>query len=128
MRQWTEIVVRNNITVPEQDIQRAYRQNIDQYTQAEQVRASHILLNTEGKDEAAVRARAEELLKHPSMQAITLVDIDPGASWVDALLRDRPAGAVTPTGGASAASPAGGDGGRLDPGPAALGTAAGAPG
>ena len=55
--------IRNNITVPEQDIQRAYRQNIDQYSQPEQVRVSHILLNTEGKDEAAVRARAEDLLK-----------------------------------------------------------------
>jgi peptidyl-prolyl cis-trans isomerase D len=55
--------IRANITVPEQDIQRAYRQNIDQYSQSEQVRASHILLNTEGKDEAAVRARAEDLLK-----------------------------------------------------------------
>lgn len=54
--------IRNNITVPEQDIQRAYRQNIDQYSQPEQVRASHILLNTEGKDEQAVRARAEQLL------------------------------------------------------------------
>jgi peptidyl-prolyl cis-trans isomerase D len=54
--------IRNNITVPEQDIQRAYRQNIDQYSQSEQVRASHILLNTEGKDEAVVRARAEDLL------------------------------------------------------------------
>jgi peptidyl-prolyl cis-trans isomerase D len=54
--------LRNNITVPEQDIQRAYRQNIDQYSQPEQVRASHILLNTEGKDEAAVRAKAESLL------------------------------------------------------------------
>lgn len=54
--------IRNNITVPEQDIQRTYRQNIDQYSQSEQVRASHILLSLEGKDEAAVRARAEELL------------------------------------------------------------------
>src|SRR5918993_4146160 len=55
--------IRNNITVPEQDIQRAYRQNIDQYSQPEQVRVSHILLNTKGKNEAAVRARAEDLLK-----------------------------------------------------------------
>ncbi len=54
--------IRNNITVPEQDIQRAYRQNIDQYSQPEQVRASHILLSTEGKDEAVVRAKAEDLL------------------------------------------------------------------
>ena len=55
--------IRANITVPEQDIQRAYRQNIDQYTQTEQVRASHILMNTEGKNEAEVRAKAEDLLK-----------------------------------------------------------------
>ncbi|MCC6161995.1 MAG: peptidyl-prolyl cis-trans isomerase [Acidobacteria bacterium] len=55
--------IRSNITVPEQDIQRAYRQNIDQYSQPEQVRASHILLNIEGKDETAVRAKAEDLLK-----------------------------------------------------------------
>ncbi len=54
--------IRNNITVPEQDIQRAYRQNIDQYSQPEQVRASHILLSTEGKDEQVVRAKAEDLL------------------------------------------------------------------
>ena len=55
--------IRNNITVPEQDIQRSYRQNIDQYSQPEQVRVSHILLNIEGQDEAAVKARAEDLLE-----------------------------------------------------------------
>jgi peptidyl-prolyl cis-trans isomerase D len=55
--------IRNNITVPEQDIQRSYRENIDQYSQPEQVRVSHILLNIEGQDEAAVKARAEDLLK-----------------------------------------------------------------
>lgn len=54
--------IRANITVPEQDIQRAYNQNIDQYSTPEEVRASHILLNLEGKDEAAVRAQAEDLL------------------------------------------------------------------
>lgn len=54
--------IQANITVPEQDIQRAYNQNIDQYSTPEQVRASHVLLNTEGKDEAAVRAQAEQLL------------------------------------------------------------------
>jgi peptidyl-prolyl cis-trans isomerase D len=54
--------IRNNITVPEQDIQRFYNQNIDQYSQPEQVRASHILLNLDGKDEAAVRTQAEGLL------------------------------------------------------------------
>ena len=55
--------IRNNITVPEQDIQRSYRQNIEQYSQPEQVRVSHILLNIEGQDEATVKARAEDLLK-----------------------------------------------------------------
>ncbi|MBA2354019.1 MAG: peptidyl-prolyl cis-trans isomerase [Luteitalea sp.] len=54
--------IRGNIAVPEQDIQRAYKLSLDQYSQPEQVRASHILLNTEGKDEAAVRARADALL------------------------------------------------------------------
>ena len=34
--------------------QRSYNQNIDQFTSPEQVRASHILFKTEGKDDAAV--------------------------------------------------------------------------
>jgi len=45
------------------EIERAYNNNIDQYTTPEQVRASHILLKTEGKDDAAVKAKAEEILK-----------------------------------------------------------------
>jgi peptidyl-prolyl cis-trans isomerase D len=45
------------------EIERTYNNNIDQYTTPEQVRASHILLKTEGKDEAAVKAKAEEILK-----------------------------------------------------------------
>jgi peptidyl-prolyl cis-trans isomerase D len=45
------------------EVEKYYRDNEAQYTTAEQVRASHILLKTEGKDEAAVRARAEALLK-----------------------------------------------------------------
>jgi peptidyl-prolyl cis-trans isomerase D len=45
------------------DVERAYNDNIDQYRAQEQIRASHILLKTEGKDEAAVRTRAEGLLK-----------------------------------------------------------------
>lgn len=57
-----EQAIRANIAVPEQDIQRAYKLNLDQYSKPEQVRASHILLNTEGKDEAEVRARADALL------------------------------------------------------------------
>jgi len=45
------------------EIDRTYNNNIDQYTTPEQVRASHILLKTEGKDDAAVKAKAEEVLK-----------------------------------------------------------------
>ncbi len=45
------------------EIEKYYRDNEPQYTTPEQVRASHILLKTEGKDEAAVKAKAEALLK-----------------------------------------------------------------
>ena len=38
----------------------AYNANIEQYSTPEQIRASHILLKTEGKDDAAVKARAED--------------------------------------------------------------------
>jgi peptidyl-prolyl cis-trans isomerase D len=55
--------IRATITVPPADIEQYYRQNIAQFTTPEQIRASHILLKTEGKDEAAVRAQAEDLLK-----------------------------------------------------------------
>jgi peptidyl-prolyl cis-trans isomerase D len=55
--------VRERVEVPQADIQAFYDQNKAQYTTEGRVRASHILLKTEGKDEAAVRARADELLK-----------------------------------------------------------------
>ena len=55
--------MRAKIVVPPADIERAYNDNIEQYSTPEQVRASHILLKTEGKDDAAVKAKAEELLK-----------------------------------------------------------------
>ena len=55
--------LRAKTVVPAADIEREYNNNSEQYTTAEQVRASHILLKTEGKDDAAVKARAEELLK-----------------------------------------------------------------
>jgi peptidyl-prolyl cis-trans isomerase D len=48
--------------VPQADIQRYYNDNIQTFQTPEQVRASHILLNTGGKDEAAVRKQAEEIL------------------------------------------------------------------
>jgi len=53
---------RQKVVVPATDIQRFYNDNIQQYQTPEQIRASHILLKTEGKDEAAVRKRAEALL------------------------------------------------------------------
>ena len=49
--------------MPPADIERAYNNNIEQYSTPEQVRASHILLKTEGKDDAAVKAKAEDVLK-----------------------------------------------------------------
>ena len=48
--------VRQQVTVPEADIEAFYKQNQSQYSTPEQIRASHILLKTEGKDEAAVKA------------------------------------------------------------------------
>jgi peptidyl-prolyl cis-trans isomerase D len=55
--------LRAKTVVPAADIEREYNNNSEQYTTPEQVRASHILLKTEGKDDAAVKAKAEALLK-----------------------------------------------------------------
>jgi peptidyl-prolyl cis-trans isomerase D len=55
--------LRAKIVVPEADVKRAYDNNIEQYSTPEQIRASHILLKTEGKDDAAVKARIEDILK-----------------------------------------------------------------
>jgi peptidyl-prolyl cis-trans isomerase D len=55
--------VRERVQVADADVEAFYEQNKAQYTTEGRVRASHILLKTEGKEEAAVRARAEELLK-----------------------------------------------------------------
>jgi len=55
--------MRAKVVVPAGDIDREYNNNLEQYSTPEQVRASHILLKTEGKDDAAVKAKAEELLK-----------------------------------------------------------------
>jgi peptidyl-prolyl cis-trans isomerase D len=55
--------VRQTITVPEAEIDAFYKQNLSQYQTPAQVRASHILFKTEGKDEKAVQAQAEEVLK-----------------------------------------------------------------
>jgi peptidyl-prolyl cis-trans isomerase D len=55
--------LRAKITVSAADVEKAYNENIQQYSTPEQVRASHILLKTEGKDDAAVKAKAEDILK-----------------------------------------------------------------
>jgi peptidyl-prolyl cis-trans isomerase D len=54
--------IRNRTQVSAADIQRSYDDNKEQYSTPEQVRASHILLKTEGKDEAEVKKQAEDLL------------------------------------------------------------------
>jgi peptidyl-prolyl cis-trans isomerase D len=55
--------LRAKVTPPQGDIERYYNDNVQQFTTPEQVRASHILLKTEGKDDAAVKAKAEDVLK-----------------------------------------------------------------
>jgi peptidyl-prolyl cis-trans isomerase D len=55
--------LKSRITVSPQDVEAAYNANLQQYQTPEQVRASHILLKTDGKDEAAVRKQAEDILK-----------------------------------------------------------------
>src|SRR3954469_9418148 len=54
--------MRAKASVTGQQIERSYNDNIQQYSTPEQVRASHILLKTEGKDDAAVKKQAEDLL------------------------------------------------------------------
>jgi peptidyl-prolyl cis-trans isomerase D len=54
--------IRERTQISAQDIQRSYEDNQQQYSTPEQVRASHILLKTEGKDDAAVKKQAEDLL------------------------------------------------------------------
>jgi len=56
-------VLRAKVVVPPADVERAYQDNIEQYSTPEQIRASHILLKTEGKDDAAVKAKIEDILK-----------------------------------------------------------------
>ena len=55
--------MRAKINVPNADVERTYNNNIEQYSTPEQVRASHILIKTDGKDEAAAKAKAEDILK-----------------------------------------------------------------
>jgi peptidyl-prolyl cis-trans isomerase D len=55
--------LRAKVVVPSTEIERTYNANVEQYSTPEQVRASHILLKTEGKDDATVKAKAEDVLK-----------------------------------------------------------------
>jgi peptidyl-prolyl cis-trans isomerase D len=55
--------LRERVQVSPQDVQNYYEDNQQQYSQPEQVRASHILLKTEGKDDAAVKTQAEDLAR-----------------------------------------------------------------
>jgi len=55
--------LRAKLQISQQDIERAYNENIQRYTTPEQVRASHILLKTDGKNDEAVKAKAEDVLK-----------------------------------------------------------------
>jgi len=54
--------LRQKVTVTGQQIERYYNDNIQQFSTPEQVHAEHILLKTEGKDDAAVKKQAESLL------------------------------------------------------------------
>ena len=54
--------MRAKAVVTGQQIERSYNDNIQQYSTPEQVRASHILLKTEGKDDAAVKKQADDIL------------------------------------------------------------------
>ena len=54
--------LRQKVSVTGQQIERYYNDNIQQFSTPEQVHAEHILLKTEGKDDAAVKKQAESLL------------------------------------------------------------------
>ena len=81
--------IRAKIVVPQADIERAYNENINQYETPEQIRASHILLKTEGKDDAEVKARAEALLKQAKA----------GADFADLAKKNSEDEATAPNGG-----------------------------
>ena len=55
--------LRAKAVVTAREVERNYNQNAETYSTPEQVRASHILLKTDGKNDAEVKAKAEDLLK-----------------------------------------------------------------
>jgi peptidyl-prolyl cis-trans isomerase D len=56
------MAIRDSIKPTPQDVERYYEDNKEQYSTPDRIRASHILLKTEGKDEAAVKKQADDLL------------------------------------------------------------------
>ncbi len=69
--------IRDRITISPEDVRRYYEDNQQQYSTPEQVRASHILLKTDGKNDAEVKKRAEEILakaKAPGADFAKLAD------------------------------------------------------
>lgn len=55
--------LRNRVSVAAPDVRRYYDQNIEQFSTPEQVKASHVLTKVgEGKDDAAARKQAEDVL------------------------------------------------------------------
>jgi peptidyl-prolyl cis-trans isomerase D len=61
--------LRQGIVVPSRELERYYNDNIEMFSTPEQVRASHILFKTEGKDAAAVKATAEKVLQEAKGRA-----------------------------------------------------------
>ena len=55
--------VEATVNATDADLQRMYAQNQEAFRTPERVKARHILLKTEGKQDAAVKAKAESLLK-----------------------------------------------------------------
>lgn len=54
--------LRAKMTVTPAEVEARYKENLQTYSTPEQIRASHILFKTEGKDEATVRTLAESVL------------------------------------------------------------------
>ena len=54
--------LRDKMTATPQEVETRYKDSVQMFSTPEQVRASHILFKTEGKDEAAVKKTAEAVL------------------------------------------------------------------
>lgn len=54
---------KNKVQIPEPKLKEYFEANKQRYSRPEQVQARHILLKTEGKDDAAVKKQAEDLVK-----------------------------------------------------------------